>query len=310
MNATGGINLLYAWTKDNLRFPGVHYFPQSEEKDICVVAIHGMSGNILENYFASVLGETLANNGVGFLYGHNRGYNHINDIATREVGESKRGEESVGYKTVRIGATYERFTDCVFDIENWLEEARKLGYKRIVLLGHSLGCNKVIYYLHRNKPQDLMGVILASPPDMVGLAKLPKYQPNYDELLNEAKKNVSTGQPRKLLSILLWDWYQISSQTFLDLFEEGSPADNLPLLRNPDKFPELESITVPILGIMGEHDDIAIRTLKEDLDLIASKATSTTSFTKKFIPGANHTYDKSETELANTVLDWIKNLQG
>lgn len=79
---TNKINLIYTWTKDNLRLPGIHYSPQSEEKDICVVGIHGMSGNILENYFANILGKTLANNGIGFLYGHNRGYNHINDITT------------------------------------------------------------------------------------------------------------------------------------------------------------------------------------------------------------------------------------
>lgn len=290
-------NLAYVWTKDNLRLPGVHYKPQSDT-NICVVLVHGMSGNILENYFAAVLGQTLSEDGIGFIYGHNRGYNHINDIATKEIGKDE------GYETTRVGVTYERFEDCLIDIETWLDEVRTLGYKKIILLGHSLGCNKVIYYLHRDKPEDVIGVILASPPDMVGQFK--KYQSNYGDLVAEARKNLQEGKPRRLLSILIWDWYNLSSQTFLDLALDGSPADNLPLMRNPDTFPELASIRMPLLTIMGEHDDIVIKTLEEDMDQIKSKATHSPSFTKKFIPKANHVYSRQEESFAEVVLDWIK----
>ena len=292
-------NLLYSWTKDNLRLPGVHYKPE-EIKDVCIIGVHGMSGNILENYFADVLGNMLAKNGIGFIYGHNRGYNHINDITTKEVGEDE------GYKTTRIGVTYERFEACVIDIETWIDETRKQGYKKIILLGHSLGCNKVIYYLHKNSPEDAIGVILASPPDMVGQFK--KYQSNYTELVEEAKKNLAENQPHKILSTLIWEWYNLSSQTFLDIAVDGCPADNLPIMRNPDTFPELSSIKLPILSIMGKHDDIAINTLEEDMNLIAKKATNCPEFTKKCIDRANHTYSRQEESFANTVLEWVKGL--
>jgi len=295
----GKLNILYIWTKDNLRLQGIHYVP--EAKNICVLVTHGMSGNFIENTWGDVVGQKLSENGIGFIYAHNRGYNHINDISTKEI------KEDGGYKTARIGATYERFVDCVYDIDTWLNQVRKLGYKRIILLGHSLGCNKTIYYLHRNKQKDTVGVILASPPDMVGLAKKPEYQSNYDELLKEAKENVKKGEPRKLLSGLVWDWFSLSSQTFLDLAEEGGPADNLPVLRNPKEFPELASIDIPILAIMGEHDDIAINTLQDDLDLIELKATSCPSFTKQFIKNGNHNYERQEELFANTILSWISN---
>lgn len=295
------LNILYIWTKDSLRLEGVHYEPG--RKDICVLVIHGMSGNFIENKWADVTGKKLGENGTGFVYAHNRGYGHINDIATKEI------KEDGGYKTIRAGAAYERFTDCVYDIDAWVKEVRELGYKKIILLGHSLGCNKVIYYLHRNKQKDIVGIILASPPDMVALVKKPGYQLNYGELLKEAKENLKKGEPRKLLSGLIWDWFILSSQTFLDLFEEGGAADNLPVLRNPEEFSELASIDVPILAIMGEHDDIAVRTLKEDLDLIESKATSCPVFTKQFIKGGNHNYERQEKSFANTILQWITNLK-
>lgn len=133
------------------------------------------------------------------------GYNLINDIPTREISENG------GYKTKRIGATYEVFEECIFDIEAWMKEVGRLGYKKIIILGHSLGCNKTIYYFSQRKPKDVVGVVLASPPDMVGLFEKPEYQPNHKKLLKEALKNIKEGNPRKLVSGMIWDWYHLSS---------------------------------------------------------------------------------------------------
>lgn len=288
------IDIQFIQTEDGLRLQGVHY--ASENKSVCVFLVHGMSGNFIENYFAHILGETLSLNGIGMIYGHNRGYSHINDILTKDN------------KTVRMGATYERFTECTYDIDTWIKRAKDLGYKKVVLLGHSLGCNKTIYFFSKNKPQDIIGVILASPPDMVGLFEKTKYQPNHKELLDEAKRNIQEGNPRKLVSGMVWDWYHLSSQTYIDLSETNGAVDNLPVLRNPNEFLELANINVPILGLMGENDDIAIRTLSEDLDLIASKAKGSPSFTKKFIAGANHTYDNKEKQFSDVILEWIQSL--
>ncbi len=261
-----------------------------------------MSGNFLENVYGNIVGNFLANNEIGFIYSHTRGYNHINDIATKE--KTKEG----GYKTKRIGAVYERFSECEHDIQAWIDEGKKLGYRKIVLFGHSLGCNKVLYYLHKNKEDMVVGLVLASPPDMVGLAKKPDYQPNYQELLDEAERNISDGRPEKLLSSNLWDWYTLSSQTFLDLCKDGCPADNLPIMRNPDSFSELESVSIPILVIVGEHDDIAITSLKEDLNLLESRATSCPSFSQTLIPGADHSYSDKEKVFAREILDWTRKL--
>lgn len=288
------LDVQYVQTSDGLKLQGMHY--DSSNRELCVLVVHGMSGNFIENDFADVLGKTLATNKIGMLYGHNRGYNHINDITT------KNG------KTIRVGAMYERFTDCVFDIEAWVNKVNEFGYKKIILLGHSLGCNKTIHYFSSSKPQNIVGVILASPPDMVGLFEKTEYQPNHKELLAEAKQNVNDGNPRKLVSGMVWDWYNLSSQTYIDLSQANGAVDNLPVRNSSNEFSELASINVPILGIMGEFDDIAINTLSEDLDLIASKATGTPSFTKKFIKGANHTYENEEQQFSDAVLEWIKAL--
>lgn len=289
----------HLWTEDNLRLMGVHY----PGRDTCVLEVHGMSGNFIENYYAQVLGEKLVAAGYGFIYGHNRGYCHMNDIPTKPL-----RSENNGYNPTRLGAMYELFEDCPKDISAWIIKAKKLGYKKIILLGHSLGCNKVIYYLDSHPDADVVGVILASPPDMVGLVEMERYQPKHRELRDEARNLVAIGKSRQLLSGDIWDGeYILSAQTYLSLFEEGGPADNLPVNRNPETFNQLTTIKQPILGIMGEHDDIEIRNLHDDMQLIKSKATSCEDFKIVFVSGANHDYQNREDAFADVVLRWLKN---
>lgn len=291
------IEILHGWTKDNLNLQGIHW--KSDFKNTCIVCIHGMSGNIIENYFAEILGEEFSKNNYGFIYGHNRGYNHINDIKTSKI--SKDG----GNETRRIGATYERFEEAIFDIDLWINKTKELGYENIILMGHSLGCNKVIHYLSQKKCKGISKVILASPPDMVGLVKLEKHQPSYTKMLNEAKNNITNDNPRKILSSILWDWYNISSQTFLDLFEDNCPADNLPLLRNPYKFDALSNIDIPIFAFLGEYDDIEINSLDNDLEQIKNKAINCPNFENAILKEADHVYGNKEKELSQLLLKWL-----
>lgn len=294
------MDLIYTKTSDDLNLPGFYY--PSKQRNICVLFIHGMSGFILENYFGHILGRTLQKNNISFIFTHNRGYAHINDIKTNKINSEG------GFETVRNGAVYERFEKCVPDIESWLDKAKELGYKKIIIIGHSLGASKVIHHFYKTRPDDIVGIVLASPPDMVGLLKKPEYQSNYNEILKEAKLNIEEGNPEKLLSSKIWGWVTLSSQTFLDLFEENGPANNLPLLKNPGKFYELASINVPILCIMGENDDVAINGLKEDMEVLKNKALNATSFEKFILPRANHVYDREEKGFAEKVTEWVKQL--
>lgn len=292
------LNILHGWTEDGLNLQGFHWVPKT--KDTCIVFVHGMSENIIESYFSEILGQEISKKGFGFIYGHNRGYGYINDIRIKDK------SKDIEYKTRRIGEIYERFEECIFDIDLWVQNAKKLGYNKIILMGHSLGCNKIIHYYSKKNNDSIIKIILASPPDIVGLCKLKRYQPNYNTLLKEAKDNVKKNKPRKILKHMLWDCYPISSQTFLDVSVENCPADNLPLLRNPKRFVELEKIDVPTLAFNGEFDDTEIRDLEDDLKLIKEKAINCKDFTIKILKNTNHNYNKQENVLADMILDWLK----
>ena len=278
------MDLIYTTTEDRSILPGAYY--SSDKKDLCVVFVHGMSGNILENVFANILGQTLSKNGISFLYGHNRGYSHINDI-TIAGGSASR----------RIGVTYERFGESIYDIDAWIKQVADFGYSKIILAGHSLGGPKVIHYMSKRSPADVTGVVLVSPADMVKLFE--KDESSHLEILETANKNISQGNQLEIIPHKIWDWYYLSSQTMVDLFTKGGPADVLS---------EISAINQPILALYGEDDDSFIKSTQEDLDDLKSMATNCKSFTIKTIPGANHTYDGKETEFSEVILDWVKKL--
>lgn len=279
------INFIYGTTEDNLKLNGVYW--NSDLKDVCVVCIHGQGGNIIENYFAHVWGNKLQENNIGFIYGHNRGYSHMNDIYTTD-GELKR-----------FGATFEIFEDSLYDVDLWIKKAKELGYKKIILLGHSLGCNKSIYYLYK-KGNVVDGLVLASPPDMVGLTKLE--EENYKYLVKEATDNIANGNPRKLLNELLDDYSYTSSENFLSFYVEGNNIDNLPIERNPDVFEQLKEISVPVLAFSGSNE---INTYSK-IDILKDKFINSNDVTVGFIEDSGHTYINKELEVINLILEWVK----
>ena len=273
-----------AYTRDGLRLPMIHF--ESNKKDICVICIHGMCATIIDNYFATVWGKLLAKNDIGFIYEHNRGHSIENDIVMKD-GSFKR-----------CGCMYEIFENCIYDIDLAIQTAKEKGYKRIILLGHSLGCNKVIYYYYKKHP-NILGMILASAPDMIGSHLL--IEPDYEELLKEAKENIDKNQPTKLLHKMIEDYMYMSSQTYYNWFHKSSNLNNLPIISNPKNWEQLETIDVPILTFSGSKDEDYYL----HLDLLKEKATNCKNFEYQIIENTGHTYQEKELETGNLILNWI-----
>ena len=283
------INNMY--TSDNLLLPMVHF--ESEVKDICVICIHGMCGTIIDNYFATVWGKMLSKEGIGFIYEHNRGHSIENDIR-RKDGTYKRQ-----------GCMYEIFEDCIYDIDLAIEVAKSRGYKRIILLGHSYGCNKIIYYYYKKKP-DILGIILASAPDMVGSHKAIQ-KDEIEELLKEAKSNIDNNEPTKLLHKMIEDYMYMSSQTYYNWYNNNSNLDNLPVIANDNHWNQFESIDVPIYAFSGSREEDYYL----HLDLLKEKAKACNNFEYKIVEGARHTYRDKEEVTGNLIKEWIiKNFKG
>ena len=277
-----------AYTEDGLKLPIVHF--NSKEKDICVIFIHGMCQTIIDNYFATVCGNILSENNIGFLYEHNRGHSIENDIVMKD-GTFKR-----------CGCMYEIFEDSIYDIDLAINKAQELGYKRFILMGHSYGCNKLIYYYYRKKP-NILGLILASAPDMIGLQLLR--QKDYKELIKEAKENIDNGDSNKILSNLIEDYMYMSSGTYYNWFHENSNLDNITDMKNSKKWYQFETIDVPILTFSGSNEtDNYLH-----LDSLKEKAKSCNDFEYMYINDTDHFYNEKELEIGNIIFNWIKKLK-
>ena len=274
------------YTEDGLRLPLVHF--ESANKDICVVFIHGMCGNFIDNFFASVWGKYLSRNNIGFIYAHNRGHSIENDI------------KMIDGSLKRYGCMYEIFEESIYDIDLAIKSAKELGYKKVILLGHSYGCNKVIYHYYKKHP-DIIGVILASAPDMIG-SHLLVQSDDYDELINEAKTNIDNNEPTKLLHKMIEDYMYMSSQTYFNWFKEDSNLDNLPVIRGNNNWEQFESINVPVLTFSGSNEEDYYL----HLDLLKEKAINCPDFEYKIIDDTGHTYKGKEEEIGKLILDWIK----
>lgn len=277
-----------AYTGDGLKLPMVHF--ESREKDICVIFIHGMCQTILDNYFATICGKILSKNNIGFIYEHNRGHSIENDILMKD-----------GSYT-RCGCMYEIFEDSIIDIDLAIDKAKDLGYKRFILMGHSYGCNKLIYYCYKKHP-NILGLVLASAPDMVGLQLYR--QKDFKELIKEAKENIDNNNPTKILSNLIEDYMYMSSGTYYNWFNENTNLDNLPVMGNSENWYQFESIDVPILTFSGTEETENYM----HLDLLKVKAINCKNFSYKYIDGANHFYINKEEEIGNLILNWIKKLK-
>ena len=275
------------YTEDGLKLPMVHF--ELENKDICVICIHGMCGSIIDNYFATVWGKELSKNNIGFIYEHNRGHSIENDIVMKDG----------SYK--RCGCMYEIFEDCIYDIDLAINVAQEKGYKRIILLGHSYGCNKVIYYYYKKHP-NILGIILASAPDMVGSHIL--VQDDYEELLKEAKDNIDNGEPTKLLHKMIEDYMYMSSMTYYNWYNLNSNLNNIPVVRDDNHWEQLESVDVPILTFSGSNEEDYYL----HLDLLKEKAINCNNFEYKIIDNTSHTYPSKEKEIADLIINWINKI--
>ena len=127
----------------------------TKDADSVVIAITGIHGNFYSNPFYYDFGEALNAAGIDFIYAQ------TNDAFDRIYTKNVR---TGGLET--IGSWNERFAYTDEDIEAYLDICEKAGYRHIYLAGHSLGANKVIYYLSRRHDPRVERFILLSPANL------------------------------------------------------------------------------------------------------------------------------------------------
>jgi alpha-beta hydrolase superfamily lysophospholipase len=172
-------------TEDGLKLQGVLLEPESKA-DTALIHVHGWVGNFYENKLIDFVARAVVNNGMAFLTFNNRGAGMITDFSTNEKKKYKR-----------VGGSLEVFEDCVFDIHAAIDFLSERGYNKIILEGHSLGCQKSVYYMHKNGDDRVRGMVLLAPVDDADYVKRELGAEKYEKSLKIAGDMIKNGEGEK-----------------------------------------------------------------------------------------------------------------
>lgn len=272
-------------TRDGEILEGVAIRPKIKSK-ITIVWLHGLSSRFSSGQtLMRELSGLCQKNRLGYLKFNNRGH----DIVSR-------GKEKL------VGAGFEKFTDCVSDIRAMILFAKKLGYKNIILAGHSTGANKALYYVYKTRDRAVKKLILLGPISdiaaeikQVGRKKLAEGVKKAEDL---KKKNPMRLMPRT--------FGICTAARFLSLYKAGSPEDTFPYHNPNASWKELKSVKIPVLVGLGRRDEYLDRPAKKLLDIFAEKAVLAHRFSGVIIKGADHGFRKKEKEIAREIMKFIK----
>ena len=170
-------------TKDKLVHQGIYFEPKKKGKRAILWA-HGLTDNFYGDMgLMEALVETLGKDGWGIASFNTRGHDVVSFIKKLDSLSPK------GHTSMTIGAGYENFKECVYDIDAGIFFLEQQGFKEIIIAGASTGANKVCYYAGTQNDPRVVGVIRVSPISDVPIESQSKeYKPNLKQMKTLTKQ--------------------------------------------------------------------------------------------------------------------------
>ncbi len=280
--------------------PATNALTQSRTNAI-LIAVTGIHGNFYSNSFYYTVGDTLAAAGFDFLYAQT--CDAFGQIRTRNI---LTGKQEL------IGSWNERFAYAEEDVAAWVDWAAQRGYRHIILAGHSLGANKVIYYLSQCSPargelsEGLRGgsdprvehFLLLSPANLDYMTSgVTAAERDY------VRRAYEVGRGAEMLPFPLMGWVECTVATAYDWLHSGI-LNNVHTRPDGD-FSQLERITHTGALLIGTYDNFTDGDPAGFLRLINSHLPTAAENRLVFIERTGHTYQMKHQELADDILDLI-----
>jgi len=275
-------------TKDDLKLHGI--IADTNFKKRIVIFIHGTSDSFYGVNFIKGFFEELPKDNFAFLSTNNRGAFVLE-----------------AYQ--KSGSAVEFFEDCILDIDAWIKFAIDRGYSEITLIGHSLGTEKVVYYMNRGKfINNIKSVILLGPADSFGY----HYQELKDQLPSleiEAKNLVKKGKGYQFLTTV-WNSHAgvmpQNAESYLNLFSDGSELSKAFPFRNGSSLEYFKNIKVPVLTVIGDQHEYTVVPIKNALKLLKKENLNTEAVQ---LNSCDHDFTDRGAELISLVVDFLSHIQ-
>ena len=248
-----------------------------------VIAITGIHGNFYSNPFYVNIGQALNAAGIDFIYAQTS--DAFNEIPTVNV--------TTGTREV-IGSWNEDFHHTDEDIEAYLNYAVSSGYRWVILAGHSLGANKVIYYLSRHHGGPVTRFLLLSPANIKHLTN--QVSPGERDMV---KDYVARGHGQKKLPFALMGWVPCVADTAYQwLFDDV--LDNVHVEQDGD-FAQVAAIKHTGALLIGTYDRFTYGDPSGFLKNINDHMARPEANQLLFIERTGHTYQGKEQEVAEAI---------
>lgn len=232
-----------------------------------LLLVHGYGGNFYEAYFPK-LAEAAAQAGYETL---------ALNMRDHDAGPKKSS-----------------FADNKADIAAAAAYLRQLGHKRLVLLGQSMGTNRVLYYEAASSDPDIAATILVSSPGDLFEWNVWQFGKEKAQAAVDAALNLRrAGREEELMLV--------------DLGPLGKAlytARYLLSLRGPERlsnpYVNVALVKNPILIVQGGNDRLIPPDVGKRLQMAAGPAATLAT-----IEGAGHGFENYESSLSEKVLGWL-----
>ena len=293
------MRLIKFYATDNVELTGALY-KTNKNNDKIILAVHGMSSNCFKKK-DEVIAKYANEAGIDYCCFNNRGSELVRYITVKKDGKENK---ELG------GATYEDVLDGYYDISGAIMKLIRLGYSKIYLQGHSLGCTKITYTYNKLKKENsvlvkfIKGIILLSFVDIPSVLKV-FLADRYEKYLNLAESKEKAGKETELMP-LDSSLYPISVKTFLRYIRDNKEIDFININKDPS-LKIINSINVPVFMRWGNVNELIL----EDAKIYSEKVNNIVKNDKidiGYIDGADHSYHNKEKELAKQIIKFIKKL--
>ena len=271
---------------DKIEQPGILYTP-NEDTDKIVIHVHGLNGNFYENRFLDMLAKSYTDKNYAFLTFNNRGRDFITELLK-------------GNDFTIIGGSLERFKDCILDIDGVVNWAKEKGYKKIILEGHSYGCNKVLYYYNHRKDDSIKKIVLLAPCDIPSEGKKFLSEEEYNKSKEESTRLDHENKEKELIYFSVMANGKIAAGTYFNDFLPNGENDFIRYVDGINgKSQVLNSIDIPTLVIFGDVDECV---LTQPIDVVKEYLENNLSECNiQIIEGADHSYTGRYEELGKVI---------
>ncbi len=257
-------------TGDGALLDGILYRPAAIARPAAFLLVHGFGSNYYEAYFPA-FAQAAATQGYASL--------------------------ALNMRDHDAGPKVSDFRDNEADIAAGLAYLRSLGHPKAVLLGQSMGTNRVLYYQAATRDSGIVATVLVSGPGNLFEWNVRQFgRKEAQATLDEALALQAAGHEQQLMLINLGP-----------LGKGLYTARYLISLRGPnsrsDPYQNIHKVTNPILIVQGTTDKLVEPGIA---DRLRRAATPSARVDLIYFDGADHFFTKQEARLGERIFAWLR----